>query len=306
MATLSSISYSSSQNGYGRNRLTSLNGQPSPGAVPNRSLASALSPQSQAAAAIPQIKSPMIDTGAGVISPPPAAAPAVTQPNTPAPSTPTSQPQTQPQSQSSAVTQTPTLDSDPILAQIRDLANTNDQQARDAATAGKAQLLENYGDAGLANALGLGSNVAGVAGQNPNSILAQLLQTHNQNVGGINQADNKANLYYSSTHAHHLADEGRQYQTGRYNADQNVRGQLAQIDQTLAQALAANQAQRIQGAQDAYGRYVNSNPTVPPDNSTPPPGGDQPPYGGLGSILTAPDYLTALALANGTRRPVAL
>lgn len=267
---LTPISYSTNSTQYGRqgSRLTNLNGI-SPGSTGTRTMAAMPGAGAlQAGGQAPDALSRVLSNNQNTFVPPAAIAPPSTQTAPAAPAAPAPKPQSQTGSQSSAAT-APTLDSDPILQQIRALAQSNDQQAQHAATAGKEQLLENYGDPALASSLGLGSNVAGVAAQNPNSTLAQLLMGHNQNVNTIDQNDNKANLFYSSTRAHHLADEGRNYQTGRYNAEQNVRGQLGQIDQTLAQALAASQAQQIQGAADAYNRYLSTNPTLPPGTETP-------------------------------------
>lgn len=271
---LTQIGYSTGSGSYGSpsaRRLSSL-GQTSAGAAGGQQLYS-LSGALGSRATVPRVTNP--DTGM-VVPPltPPAVAPSAQPPAT---VTPPLNPiidhqpgaaaggdtgtQTQGPSSGASVSggsATPNLDTDPILAQIKQLATKSDTDARAAAVSGKEQLVETLGDPELAAALGLGSNVAGVAGQNPNSTLAQILAGHQNALGAIDQGDNRANLFYSSTHAHNLANEGQAYQTNQYNARQDVRGKIGGIDQTLAQALADSQQRIAQAAADASNRILAS------------------------------------------------
>jgi hypothetical protein len=133
------------------------------------------------------------------------------------------------------------LDTDPIVQRIKALNTNNYAGAVANAQASAKQDLIGAGF-NLADIIAahpeLGQGILGsvladqataeAAQQNPFSTAATLANTHNQNVHAIDQNDNAANLYYSSTRANQLGDEAHQYLGG-----------VASAQSTVAQALAA-------------------------------------------------------------------
>lgn len=133
------------------------------------------------------------------------------------------------------------LDTDPIVQRIKALNANNYANAVSGAQANAKQDLIgggfNFSDIlaahpelaqGILGSVLADQATAQAAQQNPYSTAANLALGHNQNVHNVDQTDNAANLYYSSTRANQLGDEAHQYL-----------GNIAGAQDTLAQALAS-------------------------------------------------------------------
>jgi hypothetical protein len=151
----------------------------------------------------------------------------------------------------------PPWQSDPVLQQITQLQQANLATAEAHALAARKEALINYGyDENLQSLYG-DQGTQGSAQANPFSVLAQLAHTHEQRQTNLNQALNKANLYYSSYRGQQLGQEGQQYLGERAAAAQGLRSTLGGLSD--AEVAAQQNAQNAIAAatQDAYQRYLD-------------------------------------------------
>lgn len=148
------------------------------------------------------------------------------------------------------------LSSDPVLAQIKTLADKSVADAQTGALDAKKQALIRFGDPTLATSLLGDTNTAAAAGQNPDSTLAQLLFQHQQQDQGIDQASNANNTFYGSAHANQLGDEAKNYELNRANAQNALYDLLTQADQGVSAAEQNAQGQYIAALPDAYSRAI--------------------------------------------------
>lgn len=150
-------------------------------------------------------------------------------------------------------------ESDPILQQIIAFQNQNAAAADAHALAARQQALINYGySPELESLFGGDQGLIDKAKGNSFSTLGQLSHSHELGQTNINESTNRGHLYYSSTRANQLGEEGRGYLGQQYAAGQALTGQLGGID---AEALAAHQAAQgsiIGGQQDAYQRWLDN------------------------------------------------
>jgi len=177
------------------------------------------------------------------------------------------------------------INADPILQQIQALAGQSDEQANAQALKQRQTLLTGYGDPNLAKAV-LGENDPTVqaAGQNPASIVAQLATQHGRNQAALEDALNKANLFYSGYRVNQESQDAQDYQGQLAGAQGQAQGGLDTIASNLAAALGQNQQQRAQAAQDAYDRQLQAALAQPPDYS-----GIEAPGGGYTDFTGAPN-----------------
>jgi hypothetical protein len=134
------------------------------------------------------------------------------------------------------------LSTDPIVQKIQALNAANYSQAVGTADAARKQALVDAGFPDLAGAAQFGSLEAPVTGDqatqlaaagNTYSTAAQLALAHQQANQGIDQAENAANLYYSSDRANQLGNEAHGYLGKVASAEDQARQQLSAILQTL-------------------------------------------------------------------------
>lgn len=146
------------------------------------------------------------------------------------------------------------LNTDPGLAATNALAGLSDQQANAAATKSESDLLLSYGDPNLIAQYLHDPNLAAAAAKNPNSTIAQLGAQHKQAVTTLDDQLNKANLSYSGYRVTQEQQAENDYQGQLAQAASQVNSGLDSIQGSLAQALAADNAQRIAAIAAAQGR----------------------------------------------------
>lgn len=203
------------------------------------------------------------------------------------------------------------INTDPALQTVNALTGMSDEQARAQALKQKQDALLGYGDPHLVQALLGDSTLAQAAGANPTSQLAQLGHQRDTNTHNLTESLNKENLLYSGARVNQENEAAQQYQNALASAASGVNQGIGGIDSQLAQALGANQSQRIQAMLDAESRHATDRGYDPnhPDGGT---GVDTGPLTditdpeGLGLGISGPDYQNALALAARTRRSVAV
>lgn len=162
------------------------------------------------------------------------------------------------------------LNADPVLQQVQAAVTLGDQQANTAALQAREQLLEQYGDPGLA-ASNLGANdpMVKAAGANPESTLALLKRGYTQ---GLTNYENTLDpsLIYSGARVHDEGLMGQQYQDRLAQAAAAVQSGLAGITGNLNSALASGQDKYDAALADAYNRAVQNALTNPPAASSTP------------------------------------
>lgn len=223
---------------------------------------------------------------------------------------------------------------DPILAQIKAAGQRGVQDAASAALAGAKNDLINYGSAQVPQSLRelyssatptsdallgdlpqnaiLGAlndqGTAQAASANPYSTLAKLMQAHNANTVGIDQASNANNTYYGSAHANQLGQEGQDYLGAQDTAAQNLQALLSGENQNVLGAIGTAHDSYLQQLPTAYDRWIQAGGTgattpTPGDGSggggtTTDPNQAGSGYGGGGQTSATP-YLAALLGARG-------
>jgi hypothetical protein len=186
---------------------------------------------------------------------------------------------------------------DPILTQIRALGQRSVQDASTGALANAKNDLVNYGGVAVPQSLRdlfgsatpasdsilgdlpqnaiLGAlNDAGTAkaaAANPYSTLAQLSQAHDTNTHGIDNTSNLSNLYYSSTHANQLGQEGQNYLGAQNTAAMSLAQMLSGENQGVLGALGTAHQQYLNELPNAYQRWVTGGGTGDPPPTPPPP-----------------------------------
>lgn len=201
------------------------------------------------------------------------------------------------------------LSTDPIVQKIRALNTANYGEAVAGADAARKQTLIGSGFSDLARSAQFGSlenpttgdeATALAAAQNPFSTAATLAHGHQVAEQGIDQGDNLANLFYSSTRANHLGDEAHNYLGQTSAAEDAVRTALSdvisklvgvrhtgQLDEanTLETARQNAIADAIASGSKFVGYDANGNPIF--DNGTAaPPAGDGTPTPGPDGVLS--------------------
>jgi hypothetical protein len=208
------------------------------------------------------------------------------------------------------------LSTDPIVQKIRALNINNYDSGVHQADAARKQLLIDSGFGDLARATQFGSLEAPQTGDeatalaaqtNPFSIAANLMNAHQQAQGGIDQADNNANLFFSSTRGNHLGDEAHQYLGNVASAQGQIRQQLTDLVTKLLSTKAAGQQSEadaisqarqnainnaIASGQTFAGYDANGNPIFNAPAATPPTASD------AGPSAITPDAIAASLAAN--------
>lgn len=144
---------------------------------------------------------------------------------------------------------------DPILNQISALSSQGRADAQSNALMLKKQLAIDYGDPALANTLG-DPNTAQAADSNPFSVRKQLAKSYDTGQHQLDENYNQQNLFYSGARAKGLGDFANEYQGQLYDVAGKQQSALGGIDQNLAMALAAADAQDQQAQQDAADRAI--------------------------------------------------
>jgi hypothetical protein len=144
------------------------------------------------------------------------------------------------------------LSTDPILMQIRAANQQAIAAAEAAALAQQKQLLIEYGDPDLAMSLLKDQGTSQAAAQNPYSTRQTLKRTYEQGVGGINEALNKRNLFYSSTRGQELGKAASAYGAAQSQASGSLQNALSGISQGLLSTRQEAASRETEGLQEAY------------------------------------------------------
>lgn len=150
------------------------------------------------------------------------------------------------------------LSTDPAVAAQTAYGTMADQQAQAAALRARQQSLLGYGDPALAQAVLGDGTWAGLAGNNPNSTLAQLARTRDQNLKTLDDGLNANNLIYSGNRVVQETQQAQDYQSALAQAAAQEQSALGGIDSTLTGALQGTQQQNIQAIDDAATRAMNN------------------------------------------------
>lgn len=199
----------------------------------------------------------------------PGASPGTTAPQSTGPSTPAASP--------------PTYDylTDPILVQVNATQGMAIAQAQASALAQQKAALIAYGDPNLAMSVLGDQATADAAAANPTSTLATMAATNATNVRGINETENKSNLFYSSDRGYQQGLSQQTYLANQASAASGLQSSLGGIStQLLASEQAAYNAE-AQAQEDAYNRALANPVGVAAPTTT---GGG----GGNGGGTTAP------------------
>lgn len=146
------------------------------------------------------------------------------------------------------------LDSDPVLAQIKALNARQLAAAR--ASAGAARKQEQIGYGYDQNLSYEDDATKEAARQNAFSTLAQLLFNHGERAHGLDEALNKSNLFYSGERGRQIGLEGRQYTLEQSTAGQQHQQRMDAIAQMVLNAELQAQEREIQGSNEAYNRQL--------------------------------------------------
>jgi len=182
--------------------------------------------------------------------------------------------------------------SDPIYQLVIGQQNLAIRQAQAAALTAESQALIAYGDPTLALAVTGDQNVATAAGANKASTLARLMAQNKQTVRDTNEAENKANLFYSSDRGYQLGLAQQAYLNNSADALSNVQGTLGSIGSNLLAQQQAAYQNETQAASEAYQRALQ-NPTGSPAAAGPTPA----------STTSKTTSSTAPPVAKGTPAP---
>lgn len=132
-----------------------------------------------------------------------------------------------------------------------------DQAAQASALRARQQSLLGYGDPNLAQSVLGDGTWAGLAGNNPNSTLAQLARTRDLNLKTLDDGLNANNLIYSGNRVVQETQQAQDYQSALAQAAAAEQAQLSGISDTLTGALQGTQQQRVQAIDDAATRAMN-------------------------------------------------
>lgn len=159
------------------------------------------------------------------------------------------------------------LSTDPIVQKIKAMNDRTWGEAVSSTDAARKQLLIDSGFGDLARATNFGSleqpqtgdeATALAAEANPYSIAANLMRAHAQAQTGIDQADNNANLFFSSARANHLGDEAHQYLGNVTSAQGQIRQQLTDLVTNLLNERSRENDALAGGYSDARTAAVNN------------------------------------------------
>ncbi len=224
-------------------------------------------------------------------------------------------------------------ESDPILQKIRKAAQGQRDTAQSAARTRKVQLATQLGDTGFARELGLSDAETAAAAANPLSDLALLGRTEEKSTATLEDALNKANLYFGGHRGTQLGELAQNFLGQRAGALGAARQGYAGILGDLLSSEGDADRMELEADAAAYGRELDRQraggagapagpagpgtppPLLPPDGpppGTPPPllppgGGD--PVRGAASIVsgfggaTDPNDPLRINLLAGRARP---
>lgn len=159
---------------------------------------------------------------------------------------------------------------DPVLQQILGQQAFARASAEADALAQRKLALINYGDPNLALAVTGDKLTADAAAANVGSTLAQLSAKQQTDTRGINETENKSNLFYSSDAGYQLGLSKQAYLQSIGQAAGNVQGQLGTIGTNLLAQEQASFDAESKAQSDAYNRALQ-NPAL--GASTPTAGG---------------------------------
>lgn len=204
------------------------------------------------------------------------------------------------------------LSTDPILQQIQAAGVQAVQDARSAAMRNAENALIGYGSTTVPESIRSAyaadqadpilaaltdSATAQAAQANPDSTLMRLQGQNVQNEAHLNQGDNAANLFYSSTRGNDLGNLANTYRSAQNDAAASLGGLLGGQEQNVLGAQAQAQANYLNALEGAWSRWMSMHPPgagpPPPDGtspSTPPPtaGGTPPGTAGAGGVIRSP------------------
>lgn len=159
-------------------------------------------------------------------------------------------------------TAAPDWTADPIYQLVLGQENLAIAQAKAEALKEETQALIAYGDYNLALAVTGDKNVALAAQANKASTLNRLIAQNKSNVRGVNDTENKNNLFYSSDRGYQLGLAQQAYLNNSADALGGVNGQINTITQNLLATEQNAYLAEQQAAQAAYGRAVQNPPGV--------------------------------------------
>lgn len=179
------------------------------------------------------------------------------------------------------------LQTDPILQQIAAAGTRAVQDARSAAMRNAENALIGYGSTSVPDAVRSAyagdntdpilaaltdANTAQAAAANPDSTLMRLQNQNTNNVANLNQRENLANLYYSSTRGNDLGTLANQYRSAQNDAAASLAGLLGNQEQGVLTTEQQAQANYLNALQGAWDRWMGLHPPgTPPGPTTPPP-----------------------------------
>lgn len=200
------------------------------------------------------------------------------------------------------------VNTDPTFQEANALIGKSDEEASAAALHQRQNTLLSYGDPSLASAvLGASDPNVEAAAQNPTSTLAGLADQRTRNLHDLTEGLNKDNLLYSGYRVTQEGQAAHDYQNALATAAANVNSSLGGIDSSLAGALSANQASRVQALMAAAALHAQDpGAAIDPGSgagTTPPPSADS---GVLntGTAAAEPSLAELMALARARRTAV--
>jgi hypothetical protein len=140
---------------------------------------------------------------------------------------------------------------DPVLQQISALSTQQRADAQSGAMSLRKQLAIDYGDTDYARSVLGDENTAQAAANNPNSVRAQLSKSYTQGQGTLDEALNKANLFYGGERIKQQGNLTQNYQSQLAGATGKEQGALGDINSNLTSALSAADARDQAAAQQA-------------------------------------------------------
>lgn len=165
---------------------------------------------------------------------------------------------------------------DPALQMVMAQQQLAITQAQSTALAQEKAALIAYGDPNLALAITGDKLTAEAAAGNTGSTLATLAANNQQTVRGINENENKANLWYSSDRGYQLGLQQQAYLQNQASAASGVQSSIGGIQNNLLAAEQAAWNAEAQAQEDAYQRALQAPVGVPTSTTTTAGGGGTP------------------------------
>lgn len=156
---------------------------------------------------------------------------------------------------------------DPILSRIQALSQQSLSKARAERDNLRQQSVIDFGDEGIARDIGLDENTITAAKSNPFSRRANLLNESNKAEQGLENDLNSSNLFYSGYRTNELTDFARRRAEAETSLGNDLRSQLALVDQNYAAAEYAAQLQEAEAARQAIlDALINGTYDDPPES----------------------------------------